>query len=171
MSSHAPSTLAAALGQIRYRLALAVIGFGVFMGGLLACLIPLCVYASYFDDGGALSETFRWALTGSMSLIAVGLTYHYRGWIIRKALQEASPEPVKIWTRGDILNVGLAAIRSALGPVGLLIGVIVTIVVVIVAALLVYSAYLLFTMLSVPAAILIGAVIIALAVLVTASRR
>jgi hypothetical protein len=166
MSSHAPSILAIALGRIRYRLALAVIGFGVFFGGLLACFIPLCVYASYFDGGGA-SETFQWALMGSISLIAVGLTYHSRRWIVRKALTEASPEPVKIWTGEEIVNAGLAAIKLALVGIAGLAGLLIA---VIVAALLVYGAYLLLTTLSVPMAILIGAIIIALTVLVAALK-
>jgi hypothetical protein len=166
MSTRAPSILAVAIGQIRYRLALAVISFGVFFGGLVACMIPLCVYASFFDAGGVLSETFRWALTGSVSLIAVGLTYHSRRWIIRKALEEASPQPVRICTGEDVVNAGLAVIH--LGLVGLA-GLVGLLVVAIVAVLLVYGGYLLLTMLSLPMAILIGAIIIALAILIAAS--
>lgn len=165
MGTRAPSIFAAALGQIRYRLALAVIGFGLFIGWLLACAIPLCVYGSYFDVGGPIGETFRWAITGSVCLIAVGLTYHCRSWIVRKALEEASPEPV------DVVGAALALIQSAFGVVGLLLAVVVTAVSLIIAAILVYGGYLLVTMLSVPAAILIGAIIIALSVLIAAFAR
>jgi hypothetical protein len=168
MSTRATSLLSAALGQIRYRLALAVIGFGVFMGGLLVCILPLSFYVSYFEDG-AISETFGRALTGCISLIPVGLTYHYRGWIIRKALEEAPPEPVRIWTGEDVVHAGFAVIKSAFGLAGLLIALVVTLVFMIVAALLVYGGYLLLTMLSVPMAVLIGAIIIALAILIAAS--
>jgi hypothetical protein len=164
MGTRASSILATALGQIRYRFALAIIGFGVFMGALLACLIPLAVCASYFDKGGAASETFRWTLTGSTFLVALGLTYRCRKWIIRQALEEASPEPI------DVAKAGLAMVHSGFGLVGLLIAVIGTALALVVAALLVCVGYLLLTMLSLPVAILIGAAIIALAVLVAASR-
>ena len=156
---------------IRYRVAMAVIGFGVFMGGLLALLIPLIVFSSYSHRSGVLTETFRWALTGGIALIAVGFTYHRRGWIIRKALEEAPPEPVRMWTARDIAKTGLAGIQSAFGIVGLLVALIATVVVMIVAALFVYGGYLLLTMLSVPIAIMIGAGIIALAILVAASSH
>ena len=166
MSTRAPSSLAIALGQIRYRFALAVIGFGVFFGGLVACAVPLCIYASYFDAGGPSSKTFGWALAGSIMLIPTALTYRCRGWIIRKASEEASPEPVRIWTGKDVVNAGIAGTALALGSVASIIGVI---IVAAVAALLVYGGYLLLTMLSLPMAILIGAIIIALAILIAAS--
>jgi hypothetical protein len=163
MGTRAPSILAAALGQFRYRFALAVIGFGVFMGALLACLIPLAICASYFSGAGA-SEPVRWTLTGSTFLVAVGVTYRCRKWIIRKALEEASPDPV------DVVKAGVAVVQSAFGLAGLLLAVIGTVITLIVAALLIYGGYLLLTMLSVPVAILIGAAIIASAVLVVAFR-
>jgi hypothetical protein len=162
MSTRAPSVIAAALGQIRYRLALAVIGFSVFTSWFVACAIPLCVYASYFDAGGRLTETEFWALMA----VTAGLTYRWRGWIIRKALEEASPEPVSIWTGKDVVNTGLAVIALALGSVASIIG---GVIVLTVAAFLVYGGYLLLTMLSLPMAILIGAIIIAVAILIAAS--
>jgi len=166
MSTRAPSILAVALGQVRYRLALAVIGFGVFMGWLLACALPLCLYASYFDNGVGIGETTRWVITTSFFVIIAGLTYRCRGWIIRKALEQAPPQPIRFWTGKDVFKAGFASIQLALVGLASLVGLL---IVVIVAALLVYGGYLLITMLSVPMAILIGAIIIALAILIAAS--
>lgn len=162
MVTRAPSILALALGQIRYRFALALIGFAAFAGWFIACVIPLCVYASNFQAGGHLSELEFWALM----VVTTGLTYRCRGWVIRKALEEASPEAVKIWTGKDVANTRLAVTALALGSVALIIGVI---IVAAVAALLIYGGHLLLTILSLPMAILIGAIIIAVAILIAAS--
>lgn len=166
MSTRASSFLGAALGQIRYRFALGVIGFGVFFGWLLACAIPLCIYASYSDVGGTISDAPRWTLTGVITLITAVLTYRCRDWIVRKASEEAPPEPV---SGMDFRNAGVAVVRVASTLIGSLVAVIGTLVALMVAGFLVYGGYLLLTMLSEPMAILIGAIIIALAVLGAAS--
>ena len=162
-----PILLGIAVGHIRYRFALAVIGFGVFFGWLLACVIPLCVCASYFDLGGPLSEASKWTLTGTITLTAAALTYRCRKWIVRKASEEAPPEPV---SATDGATVAIALIQMSLTVLGSLLAVIATLIGLIIAGLLAYGAYLLLTMLSVPIAILIGAIIIAVAVLAAAHR-
>lgn len=164
MSTREPSSLAVALGQIRYRLALSIIGFGVFAGCVIACAIPLCVYASYFDERGTISESIGSAIAACIPLIAGGLTYRWRGWIVRKALEDAPPEPVRFWTGGDIVD-------ATIDTIGLVFGLVGSVIVLTVAALLLYGGYLLFTTPSVSVAILIGAMIIALAILLAAFGR
>lgn len=162
MRTRETSILAVALGQLRYRLALAVIGFGVCFGWFIACLIGLAVVASYFDDGRELSQPVRWSIIVALIAVVAGLTYYCRGWIVRKAVEDAPPQPVQPWTARDITDAGLTALQLMVSALALMAGLIV-------AAVAAYGGYLLLTTLSLPAAILIGAIIIAVAILVAAS--
>lgn len=163
MSSSAPSTFATTLGTLRYRLALAAICFGVFSGWLLACTTPLFVYAALFDSGGAIPDSLRWALSLAIFAISAALTYRCRRWIARKALEEAPREPVRIWSAREVVTGGLRVTGVALGVAGLL-------VTLTAAALFGYGGYLLLGTLSLPIAIVIGAIIIAFAI-VAAFRK
>lgn len=163
VSTRPPSILSTTLGRIRYRLALGVIGFGVYFGALLACAIPLCVYASYFDTGGALSEPLRWAISLSLLCIPMAVTYRFRAWIVQKAVTDVPPEPVRFWTGKQMGEAASELGGLVVGLAGLVIGLIVL-------AALAYGGYLILTVLTVPIAILVGAIIIALAVLALAAR-
>jgi hypothetical protein len=96
-----------------------------------------------------------------------GFDYRCRGWIIRKASEENPPEPI---SGTDVANAGLAVIQQALTVGGSFVALIASVVGLIVTGLLIYGAYLLLTMMSVTTAILIGAAIIALAILAATSR-
>lgn len=164
MSTRPPSIISTAFGQIRYRLAVGVIGFGVYFGAVLACMVPFCLYLSYFDPNGTPSETFRWIVLAYFVCVPIAATYRFREWIVQKAVADVPPEPVKFWTGKQIGEAAAELGELVVGFAGLIIGLIVL-------AALAYGGYLLLTVLTVPIAILVGAIIIALAVLILAADR
>lgn len=171
MSTRPPSTLSTAFGQIRYRLALGVIGFGVYFGALVACLIPFGVFEAYFDTGGTPSVLSAWVIGAYFLCVPLAVLYRFRGWIIKQAVIGTAAKPVDetmvpLSTREKAGEVAGALWELVAGLANLLLGLIALAVL----TALAYGGYLLLTMLTIPMAILVGAIIIALAVLVVALR-
>lgn len=171
MSTRPPSIFSTALREIEYRLALGVIGFGVYFGTLLACLIPFGVFEAYFDTGGTPSVLSAWVTGAYFICVPLAVLYRFRGWIIKQAVIGTAPKPVDetmvpLSAREKAGEVAGALWELVAGLASLLLGLIALAVL----AVLAYGGYLLLTMLTISMAILVGAIIIALAVLALASR-
>ena len=165
MSVRASSMFAAALGHAGYAAALFVIGFGVFAGLCAATAMPLIAAISAFNLGASspavgLATFFGWLA------VSLFLTFRCRHWIVRKAIEEAPPKAVKLWSLSEITAGGFWIARAVLViPITL----VATAVALAVVALAIYAAYLLIGSLSVPVAIIIAAIIIAVAILIAVS--
>ncbi|WP_162814859.1 hypothetical protein [Erythrobacter aureus] len=163
MEDSDPTAFEAALGYLRHRVAIAVIGFGVYFGWLVASLILLTVLFSYSNTLQSMDVALRRAIFGSIFLLAAALTYRCRGIALRAAAREGPDKPLRMWKRDTVDQMGRDAARILFGLISFFVG----------AALLLalgYAGYFLITAVSTPIAILIGAIIIAFAIVVAASR-
>jgi len=166
MSDIAPTFVSVAFGQLRYRTVLVLLTLAVLNGWLVVSFIPFFVYAAFIHAGGALGETTRWIVGGSTSLMSLALTYRSRGWITRKAKKEATPDPVRFWSGRQIIDTSKEIVASF---AEMMFGLFMLVIVLLICAVALLACYFLFEVMSVPVAILLGAIIIALAIIAACS--